>query len=99
MLHAQFEWRPYRKYGKEFFMHVSKADRALFTTDSPLISYWVLECHPSPRVMRQFGLRQTVPPCFGRPIVRKENKGRSIIDRRLVHEEEVKSWELGQTTC
>ena len=52
MLYAQFEWRPYRKYGNEFLKHVSKADIALFTTDSPLISYWVLEHHPSPRVMR-----------------------------------------------
>ena len=43
MLHAQFEWRPYRKYGKEFLKHVSKADKALFTIDSPFISYWVLE--------------------------------------------------------
>ena len=82
-----------RKYGKEFLNYVSKADKALFTTDSPLISYWLLERHPSPRVMRQFCLRQTVPPRYVKPIVRKENKGRFIINWSLVHEEEVKSWE------
>ena len=38
-------------------------------------------------------MRQTLPPCFVWPIVREENKGRSIIDWSLVHEEEVKSWE------
>ncbi|XXG63640.1 hypothetical protein AAC387_Pa05g1780 [Persea americana] len=57
------------------------------------MSYWVLERHPSPRVMRQFDLRQMVPPRIVRPIVRKENKGRYVIDWSLVHEEEVKSWE------
>ena len=54
MLHAQFEWRSYRK---GFSNHVSEADKALFTIESPFISYWVLEHYPSPRVMRQFGLR------------------------------------------
>lgn len=89
----EFEWQPYKKYEKEFLKHVSKDDKTLFTTDSPLISYWVLKHHPSSRVMKQFGLRQIVPPHFVRPIVRKENNGRSIIDWSQVHEEEVKSWE------
>ncbi|XXG76267.1 hypothetical protein AAC387_Pa08g0650 [Persea americana] len=53
----------------------------------------MLERHPSPKVMRQFGLRQTVPPCYVKPIIRKENKGRSIINWILMHEEKVKSWE------
>ena len=82
-----------KKYRKEFFKHVSKGDKALFNIDSPLISYWVLERHPSPRVMRQFGLKQTVPPRYITPIVRKENNGRSVINWSLVHEEGVKSWE------
>lgn len=34
--HAQFEWQPYKKYGKEFLNSVSKKDKTLFTTDSPL---------------------------------------------------------------
>ena len=34
-----------------------------------------------------------MPPRYVRPIVRKENKGRFVIDWSLVHEEEVKSWE------
>ena len=38
-------------------------------------------------------MRQTIPPQFVKPIDRKENKGRSIIDWNEVHEEEVKSWE------
>lgn len=38
-------------------------------------------------------MRQTLPPCYVKPIVRKENKGRSFINWSLVHEEVVKSWE------
>ena len=38
-------------------------------------------------------MRQTVSPRFVRPIVRKENKGKSVIDWSLAHKEEVKSWE------
>lgn len=74
MLYAQFEWLPYKKNSKEFFNKVSKENKTLFATDSLLISYWVLEHHPSPRVMRQFGLSQAVPlpassnPSFGRKI-------------------------------
>ena len=34
-----------------------------------------------------------MPPRYVTPIVMKENKGRSVIDWSLVHEEEVKSWE------
>ncbi|RWR83518.1 serine/threonine-protein phosphatase 7 long form [Cinnamomum micranthum f. kanehirae] len=75
------------------FLAPSSFFRALFTTDSLLISYWVLERHPTPRVMRQFGMRQTVPPLFVRPILQKENKERFVIDWSLVNEEEVKSWE------
>ena len=74
MFHAQLEWQLYKKYDKEFLNNVSKEDKALFTTDSPLISYWVLERHFSPRVMRQFGLRQTVSPRFVRPAVTVELK-------------------------
>ena len=37
-------------------------------------------------------MRQTVPPRYIKPIIRKENKGRSIINWSLVHEDEVKSW-------
>ena len=38
-------------------------------------------------------MRQTMPPRYVKPIVRKENKGRFIINWSLVHEEKVKSWE------
>ena len=80
-----------KKYGMEFLKYMSKDDKALFTIDSSLISYWVLERHPSPGVMMQFGLRLTVLLRFVRPIVRKENKGRFVINWSLVHKEEVKS--------
>lgn len=36
MLHAQFEWQPYKKYGKEALNSVSKNDKTLFMTNSPL---------------------------------------------------------------
>ncbi|XXG65656.1 hypothetical protein AAC387_Pa05g3298 [Persea americana] len=76
----QFEWQPYKKLGKPFFRLVPKADRELVTSSAPLIFYWLLERHNTGRLIKQFGLRQVVPPPFVLPFPRAERKQRVIVD-------------------
>eukprot|EP00268_Persea_americana_P024625 TRINITY_DN24066_c1_g1_i1.p1 TRINITY_DN24066_c1_g1~~TRINITY_DN24066_c1_g1_i1.p1 ORF type:complete len:125 (+),score=5.32 TRINITY_DN24066_c1_g1_i1:576-950(+) len=67
-----FTWQPYFDYDKKFQMSVPKGDCDLFSSSTILVWYWIVERHNTWRVMKQFGLKQLVPPTFSVPYVRRE---------------------------
>ncbi|RWR85072.1 protein MAIN-LIKE 2 isoform X2 [Cinnamomum micranthum f. kanehirae] len=66
-----FNWLPYHDF-ENISDYIDDADVPLFRSNTTLICFWVVECHCPERVMKQFGLQQTVPPRFLRPFPRLE---------------------------
>ena len=64
----QFIWQPYSGFNKKFHSKLSKVDRSLIGSSTVLVFYWVVERHNTWQVMKQFGLKQLVPPPFTMPI-------------------------------
>lgn len=90
---TQFDWQPYKRLGKAFLKRVPKEDRYLFTCSAPLIFFWVLERHNTGRVMKQFGLRQVVPPPFVAAFPRVERIEKVVTNYIIVHSAEIELWE------
>lgn len=55
------KWQLYE--GKmDFLPSVCKAKSELWTTQGPLIHFWIVEIYNPHRVLRQFNIRQVIPP-------------------------------------
>ncbi|RWR73043.1 serine/threonine-protein phosphatase 7 long form [Cinnamomum micranthum f. kanehirae] len=57
-----FDWQPYDQYGDELAACVNEVDRSLFRSVVSMINYMIVERHNVDRVLKQFGLKQHVPP-------------------------------------
>lgn len=66
-------------------------DRTLLHSSTVLIWYWIVERHNTWRVMKQFGLKQIVPPPFTMPILRRERTFRSVVDYAATMDKDVVS--------
>ncbi|RWR78487.1 protein MAIN-LIKE 2 [Cinnamomum micranthum f. kanehirae] len=66
-----FNWLPYRDY-ENISEYIDDLVVPLFRSNTALISFWVVERHCPERVMKQFGLKQIVPPRFLKPFPRNE---------------------------
>jgi hypothetical protein len=71
-------------------------DADLWITQAPLINFPIVEMYLPERVMRQFGLRQCIPPPF-RPTLqtlhRISRRGREREDWEETHHEYIQEWE------
>lgn len=56
------EWQPYDDLLNQMPVQVLD-DADWWFARVPLMHFWIVEFHYPERVMRQFGLRQTIPPC------------------------------------
>ncbi|XXG76823.1 hypothetical protein AAC387_Pa08g1101 [Persea americana] len=59
-----FDWQPYDRYSDELVDCVNEGDRSLFRSAVTMVNYMVIERHNVDRVLKQFGLKQHVPPPF-----------------------------------
>ena len=62
---GEVTWQPYAEYldeEKEYTTPQMDHDKPLWLAKVPLIHFWMVEWHLPDRVMRQFGLRQTISP-------------------------------------
>lgn len=89
----QFNLQRYVLLAKKLFQEVPKHDRELFTSSTILLHYWVIERHSSRRVMKQFGLRQVVPPPFYLRIKRVEHAEHMVIDYNSYDDEVSSLWD------
>ncbi|RWR76671.1 serine/threonine-protein phosphatase 7 long form [Cinnamomum micranthum f. kanehirae] len=83
----------YKRLDKAFLKRVPKEDRYLFTCSAPLIFFWVLERYNTGRVMKQFGLRQVVPPPFVAALPRAERIEKVVTNYSIVYSADIELWE------
>ncbi|RWR76234.1 protein MAIN-LIKE 2 [Cinnamomum micranthum f. kanehirae] len=57
-----FIWRPYVGFEEELANIVDEEEMEVFSSQTVVVCYWIVERHNSNRVMKQFGLQQIIPP-------------------------------------
>ncbi|KAJ8638585.1 hypothetical protein MRB53_012852 [Persea americana] len=84
---------PYIQYGDRLLEHFEDEEKALFGSQTVLIFFGVFENHNAYRVMKQFGLRQTVPPTWKPPLLREERASTTAGDYQIRRKEINYMWE------
>lgn len=49
-----FRWQPYYNYGGVLEKHITMRVMTLFTTQAPMVYFWIMKHHPAERVMKQY---------------------------------------------
>ncbi|KAM0874391.1 hypothetical protein ACQ4PT_037466 [Festuca glaucescens] len=92
----QLKWEPYMLIESSSLPPLCTKDADLWITQAPLIIFPIVEMYLPERVMRQFGLRQCIPPPF-RPTLqtlhRISRRGREREDWEETHHEYIQEWE------
>lgn len=90
---GQFDWRPYDQFGDKLSTQVEERDRALFRSATMMIYYWITERHNVDRVLKQFGLRQPVPPPLYPQSKSDERSSNAPVDYRVKMREVITDWQ------
>ncbi|KAG8077845.1 hypothetical protein GUJ93_ZPchr0007g5763 [Zizania palustris] len=92
----QVKWEPYLHIESSSLPPLCTKDAELWLTQAPLINFPIVEMYLPERVMRQFGLRQCIPPPF-RPTLqalhRISRRGRERENWEETHHEYIQEWE------
>ncbi|TVU35177.1 hypothetical protein EJB05_17054 [Eragrostis curvula] len=92
----QVKWEPYAHIESSTLPGLCTKDADLWLTQAPLINFPIVEMYLPERVMRQFGLRQSIPPPF-RPTLqtlhRISRRGRERENWEETHHEYIQEWE------
>uniref|UniRef100_A0ACD5VS24 Uncharacterized protein n=1 Tax=Avena sativa TaxID=4498 RepID=A0ACD5VS24_AVESA len=92
----QLKWEPYMLIESSSLPPLCTKDADLWITQAPLINFPIVEMYLPERVMRQFGLRQCIPPPF-RPTLqtlhRISRRGRERENWEDTHHEYIQEWE------
>ncbi|WVZ82016.1 hypothetical protein U9M48_029333, partial [Paspalum notatum var. saurae] len=92
----QVKWEPYLLIESSTLPPLCTKDADLWLTQAPLINFPIVEMYLPERVMRQFGLRQCIPPPF-RPTLqslhRISRRGRERENWEETHHEYIQEWE------
>lgn len=92
----QVKWEPFLFVESSSVSPLCTRDADLWLTQAPLINFPIVEMYLPERVMRQFGLRQCVPPPF-RPTLqtlhRISRRGRERENWEETHHEYIQEWE------
>ncbi|XP_034596283.1 serine/threonine-protein phosphatase 7 long form homolog [Setaria viridis] len=92
----QVKWEPYLFVESSSLPPLCTRDSDLWLTQAPLINFPIVEMYLPERVMRQFSLRQCVPPPF-RPTLqslhRISRRGRERENWEETHHEYIQEWE------
>uniref|UniRef100_I1NW18 PI-PLC Y-box domain-containing protein n=1 Tax=Oryza glaberrima TaxID=4538 RepID=I1NW18_ORYGL len=92
----QVKWEPYLHIESSSLPLLCTKDADLWLTQAPLINFPIVEMYLPERVMRQFGLRQSIPPPF-RPTLqalhRISRRGRERENWEETHHEYIQEWE------
>ncbi|KAL6845127.1 hypothetical protein ACP4OV_024622 [Aristida adscensionis] len=95
----QVKWEPYLHEESSSLPPLCTKDADLWLTQAPLINFPIVEMYLPERVMRQFGLRQCIPPPF-RPTLqslhRISRRGRERENWEETHHEYIQEWEARQ---
>jgi len=95
----QVKWEPYLFVESSALPPLCTRDADLWLTQAPLINFPIVEMYLPERVMRQFGLRQCIPPPF-RPTLqtlhRISRRGRERENWEETHHEYIQEWEARQ---
>ncbi|RWR93445.1 serine/threonine-protein phosphatase 7 long form [Cinnamomum micranthum f. kanehirae] len=94
----KFICSPYEEIIDKLTKVVHESDRNLFTSNTTMIFYWIVEQHNSERVMRQFGLRQMVPVPFQMPFDTADKVKKSLADYSISMKEIITIWETREKT-
>lgn len=88
----QMTWQPYTEGILELLPEICRSDRHVWRTSAPLICFDIVESHHPDRVLRQFGLEQSVPAAcdtseaLHRVDRRAKNKNFQLLHRTYVEE-------------
>ncbi|CAD6337282.1 unnamed protein product [Miscanthus lutarioriparius] len=92
----QVKWEPYLQIEPSTLPPLCTRDADLWLTQAPLINFPIVEMYLPERVMRQFGLRQCIPPPF-RPTLqslhRISRRGKERENWEETHHEYIQEWE------
>ncbi|AQL01193.1 Aminotransferase-like plant mobile domain family protein [Zea mays] len=92
----QVKWEPYLQVESSTLPPLCTRDADLWLTQAPLINFPIVEMYLPERVMRQFGLRQCIPPPF-RPTLqslhRISRRGKERENWEETHHEYIQEWE------
>ncbi|XXG77684.1 hypothetical protein AAC387_Pa08g1792 [Persea americana] len=86
-----FIWRPYVGF-KEELAKIVYEHMEVFSSQTVLICYWIVERHNSNLVMKQFGLQQIVPPPFYNAFNREDRALKATVDYSKKMKEGIKEW-------
>ena len=64
----------------------------VFSSQTVVVCYWIVECHNNNRVLKQFGLQQIVPPPFYGAFNMKDRALKAIIDYSKKMKEGIEEW-------
>jgi len=92
----QVKWERYLQIERSTLPPLCTRDADLWLTQAPLINFPIVEMYLPERVMRQFGLRQCIPPPF-RPTLqslhRISRRGKERENWEETHHEYIQEWE------
>ncbi|CAH8362790.1 unnamed protein product [Eruca vesicaria subsp. sativa] len=104
----QVTWQPYTQDLLAKLPLICLSGQNVWRTVAPLICFDVVEWHRPDRVLRQFGLHQTVPaPCDNEKALHSiDKRGKSVYDWSARHSRHIELWEaressvvLGEPEC
>lgn len=72
--------------------YVLKRDIEIFSSETDLIFYWIVERHPTKRCMQQFNFKQSPNPPFEKPYDRFERSVHSDANYRYKMSEHINNW-------
>ncbi|RWR90909.1 serine/threonine-protein phosphatase 7 long form [Cinnamomum micranthum f. kanehirae] len=87
-----FIWRPYVGFKEELAKIVDEQEIEVFSSQTVVVCYWIVECHNSNRVMKQFGLQQIVPHPFYGAFNREDRILKATVDYSKKMKEGIKEW-------
>ena len=85
---------PYEDVIDKLAKVVPKGERQLFTSNTALVFYWIVECHNSKQAMKQFGLRQLHPIIFRMPFERVDKVRKATYDYSRSLKELIAIWDV-----
>ncbi|KAI3448596.1 hypothetical protein Pfo_005261 [Paulownia fortunei] len=95
MVLLQFIWEPYDMSSPDIMVLGPRCNTPLWRSHCPLINYAIVEFHHLERVMRQFGMRQYIPPdipAYEHTLHDVNRRARSGEDWARYHREYVSQW-------
>ena len=97
----QINWTPYTPHVMSLLPDYCHDGQDIWLTVSPLICFHIVEWHQPDRVLRQFGMRQTVPTlCNTLPQLHQiDLRGKHDQNWRQIHAEYISFWRARHGRC